>query len=56
MLIVYFEINRFRIPVSPGDIFAVILRLIKEDFIVCKNCGQVHDQYFSSEYIDFYEN
>ena len=32
------------------------MRLIKDDFIVCKNCGQVHDQYFSSEYIDFSEN
>ena len=32
------------------------MRLIKEDSIVCKNCGEVHDQYFSSEYIGFYEN
>ena len=32
------------------------MRLIKDDFIVCKNCGQLHDQYFSSDYIDFYEN
>ena len=32
------------------------MRLIKDDFIVCKNCGQVHDEYFSPEYIDFYEN
>ena len=32
------------------------MRLIKDGFIVCKNCGQVHDEYFSSEYIDFYEN
>ena len=32
------------------------MRLIKDGFIVCKNCGQVHDEYFSSEYVDFYEN
>ena len=32
------------------------MRLIKDSFIVRKNCGQVHDEYFSSEYIDFYEN
>ena len=32
------------------------MRLIKDGFIVCKNCGQVHDKYFPSEYIDFYEN
>ena len=32
------------------------MRLIKDGFTVCKNCGQVHGQYFSSEYIDFYEN
>ena len=32
------------------------MRLIREDSIVSKNCGEVHDQYFSSEYIGFYEN
>ena len=32
------------------------MRLIKDGFIVCKNCGQVHDYLTSDEYIDFYEN
>ena len=32
------------------------MRLIKDDFIVCKNCGQVHDEYFAPEYFDFYGN
>ena len=32
------------------------MKLIKDKLLVCKNCGQVHDEYFSSEYIDFYEN
>ena len=32
------------------------MRLIKDGYLVCKNCGQVHDEYFASEYIDFYEN
>ena len=32
------------------------MRLIKDGFIVCKNCGQVHDDLTADEYIDFYEN
>ena len=32
------------------------MRLIKDGFIVCKNCGQVHGEYFAPEYFDFYEN
>ena len=44
-------------PSKPRQYFCCdSMRLIKDDFIVCKNCGQVHDEYFSSEYIDFYEN
>ena len=31
-------------------------RLIKDNFVVCKNCGQVHDYLMADEYIDFYEN
>ena len=23
---------------------------------MCINCGQVHDEYFAPEYVDFYEN
>ena len=29
------------------------MRLIKDDFIVCKNCGQVHDQYFFLNILTF---
>ena len=32
------------------------MRLIKDGFIVCKNCGQVHDYLTADEYVDFYEN
>ena len=32
------------------------MRLIKDGFIVCKNCGQVHGEYFAPEYFDFYGN
>ena len=32
------------------------MRLIKDGFIVCKNCGQVYDEYVATEYFDFYEN
>ena len=32
------------------------MRLIKDGYIVCKNCGQVHDEHFASEYIYFYES
>ena len=31
------------------------LRLIKDNFLVFKNCGQVHDYLIADEYIDFYE-
>ena len=32
------------------------MRLIKDNFLVCKNCGQVHDYLMADGYIDFYEN
>ena len=32
------------------------MRLIKDGFIVCKNCGQVNDEYFAPVYFDYYEN
>ena len=32
------------------------MRLIKDNLLVCKNCGQVHDYLTADEYIDFYEN
>ena len=32
------------------------MRLIKDGFIVCKNCGQIHDYLTADEYVDFYEN
>ena len=32
------------------------MRLIKDANLVCKNCGQVHDEYFASQYVDFYEH
>ena len=32
------------------------MRLIKDDLLLCKNCGQVHDYLTANEYVDFYEN
>ena len=32
------------------------MKLIKDNLLVCKNCGQVHDYLTAEEYIDFYEN
>ena len=32
------------------------MRLIKDDLLVCKNCGEVHDYLTADEYVDFYEN
>ena len=32
------------------------MRPIKDNFLVCKNCEQVHDYLSADEYIDFYEN
>ena len=32
------------------------MKLIKDNLLVCKNCGQVHVYLTADEYIDFYEN
>ena len=32
------------------------MKMAKDRHLVCKNCGQVHDEYFATEYVDFYEN
>ena len=32
------------------------MRLIKDNLLVCENCGQVPDYLTADEYIDFYEN
>ena len=32
------------------------INIIKERYLVCKNCGQVHDYLTADEYVDFYEN
>ena len=32
------------------------MRLIKDNLLVCENCGQVHDYLTEDEYLDFYEN
>ena len=32
------------------------MRLIKDDLLLCKNYGQVHDYLTADEYVDFYEN
>ena len=32
------------------------MKLVKDGYLVCINCGQVHDYLTANEYIDFYEN
>ena len=32
------------------------MKLIRDRHLMCINCGQVHDEYFAPEYVDFYEN
>ena len=32
------------------------MKLVKEGYVVCINCGQVHDYLTADEYVDFYEN
>ena len=32
------------------------MKLVKDGYLVCINCGQVHDYLTAHEYIDFYEN
>ena len=32
------------------------MKLVKDGYLVCENCGQVHDYLTVDEYIDFYEN
>ena len=32
------------------------MKLVKDGYLVCKNCGQVHDYLRADEYVDVYEN
>ena len=32
------------------------MKLVKDGYLVCINCGQVHDYLTADEYVDFYEN
>ena len=32
------------------------MKLVKEGYLVCINCGQIHDYLTADEYVDFYEN
>ena len=32
------------------------MKLVKDSYLVCKNCGQVHDYLRAGEFTDFYEN
>ena len=32
------------------------MKLVKDGYLVCKNCGQVHDYLRADEFIDFYGN
>ena len=32
------------------------MKLVKDGYLVCKNCGQVHDYLRADEFVDFYEN
>ena len=32
------------------------MKLVKEGYLACINCGQVHDYLTADEYVDFYKN
>ena len=32
------------------------MKLVKDGYLVCINCGQVHDYLTADKYMDFYEN
>ena len=32
------------------------MKLVEDGYLVCKNCGQVHDYLRADEFVDFYEN
>ena len=32
------------------------MKLVKDGYLVCINCGQVHDYLTADKYVDFYEN
>ena len=32
------------------------MKLVKDGYLVCINCGQVHKYLTADEYVDFYEN
>ena len=32
------------------------MKLVKDGYLVCINCGQVHEYLTADEYVDFYEN
>ena len=32
------------------------MKLVKDGYLVCINCGQVHDYLTADEYVNFYEN
>ena len=44
-------------PGKPGRYFCCSnMKLVKDGYLVCINCGQVHDYLTADEYVDFYEN
>ena len=52
-----FFCKQFQDPGKPGRYFCCSnMKLVKEGYLVCVNCGQVHDYLTADEYVDFYEN
>ena len=52
-----FCVKQIQDPGKPGRYFCCeSMKLIKDNLLVCKNCGQVHDYLTADEYIVFYEN
>ena len=52
-----FFCKQFQDPGKPGRYFCCRnMKLVKEGYLVCINCGQVHYYLTADEYVDFYEN
>ena len=55
LLIASFVVSRFQIQVSQRYFCCSNMKLVKDDYLVCISCSQVHDYLTADEYVDFYE-
>ena len=57
LLTVYIVVRRFQDPRKPRRYYCCSnVKLIKDGYLVCKNCGKVHDCLTANKSVDIYEN